>query len=39
MESAYGSFDRLVDLPAEADEEKTQAEFHNGILTVKMQET
>jgi HSP20 family protein len=36
MESSYGSFDRLVDLPAEVDEEKTEAEFHNGVLTVKM---
>jgi len=36
MESSYGSFDRLVDLPAEVDEEKTEAEFNNGVLTVKM---
>lgn len=36
MESSYGSFDRLVDLPAEVDEEKTQAEFNRGVLTVKM---
>jgi len=36
MESSYGSFDRLVDLPSEVDEEKTEAEFNNGMLTVKM---
>lgn len=36
MESSYGSFDRLVDLPAEVDEEKTEAEFNKGVLKVKM---
>lgn len=36
MESSYGSFNRLVDLPSEVDEEKTEAEFKNGVLTVKM---
>jgi HSP20 family protein len=36
MESSYGSFDRLVDLPSEVDEEKTEAEFKNGVLTIKM---
>jgi HSP20 family protein len=36
MESSYGRFDRLVDLPTEVDEEKTEAEFNNGVLTVKM---
>jgi HSP20 family protein len=36
MESSYGSFDRLVDLPAEVDEEKAEAKFSKGILTVKM---
>jgi len=36
MESSYGSFDRIVDLPAEVDEEKTEAEFKNGVLAVKM---
>jgi HSP20 family protein len=36
MESSYGSFDRLVDLPSEVDEEKTEAEFKNGVLTVRM---
>jgi HSP20 family protein len=36
MESSYGSFDRVVDLPVEVDEEKTEAEFKKGVLTVKM---
>jgi HSP20 family protein len=36
MESSYGRFDRLVDLPAEVDEDKAEAEFKNGVLTVKM---
>ncbi|MBN2317399.1 MAG: Hsp20/alpha crystallin family protein [Sedimentisphaerales bacterium] len=36
MESSYGSFDRLVDLPAEVDEEKAEAEFNQGLLTVKI---
>ena len=36
MESSYGSFDRIVDLPAEVDEGKTEAEFSKGVLTVKM---
>jgi HSP20 family protein len=36
MESSYGSFDRFVNLPTEVDEEKTEAEFNNGVLTVKM---
>jgi len=36
MESSYGGFDRLVDLPAEVDEEKAEAEFKDGVLKVKM---
>lgn len=36
MESSYGSFDRVVDLPAEVDEGKTEAEFKKGVLTVTM---
>ena len=36
MESSYGSFDRLVDLPVEVDEEKAEAQFNKGVLTVKM---
>lgn len=36
MESCYGRFDRVVDLPAEVDEDKANAEFKNGVLTVSM---
>jgi HSP20 family protein len=36
LESSYGSFDRTVDLPAEVDENKTEAQFSNGVLTVTM---
>jgi HSP20 family protein len=36
LESSYGSFDRTVDLPAEVDENKTEARFSNGVLTVTM---
>lgn len=39
MESSYGHFDRLVDLPAEVDENKAQAKFKNGVLTVRMPKT
>ena len=36
MESSYGRFDRRIDLPADIDEDKTQAEFKNGLLTIRM---
>jgi HSP20 family protein len=39
MESSYGRFDRTIDLPAEVDEDKAEAEFKNGILTVRMQKS
>jgi HSP20 family protein len=35
-ESAYGSFDRIIDLPAPIDEAKAQAEFSKGVLTIKL---
>lgn len=35
-ESSYGRFDRYVGLPGEVDEEKAEAEFKDGILTVRM---
>jgi HSP20 family protein len=31
-----GTFDRVVDLPAEVDENKAEAEFSKGVLTVKL---
>ena len=33
-ERSYGSFERLIQLPATADEEKISAAFRNGVLTV-----
>lgn len=35
-ESAYGSFERVIDLPAAVDENKAEAEFSKGILTIKL---
>ncbi len=39
MESSYGRFDRLIDLPTEVDEESAEAEFKNGVLTIRMSKT
>jgi HSP20 family protein len=39
MESSYGRFDRLVDLPTEVDEDKAEAELKNGVLTIRMPKT
>ena len=35
-ERYYGRFERRVALPAEVDEDKVQASFRNGVLTVTM---
>ena len=35
-EIARGSFERVIDLPAEVDEDKAEAEFSKGILTIKL---
>jgi HSP20 family protein len=35
-ERTYGRFERRVALPAEVDEDKVQASFRNGVLTVAM---
>jgi HSP20 family protein len=35
-ETFCGSFDRVIDLPAEVDENKVEAEFSKGVLTVKL---
>ncbi|MBN2377153.1 MAG: Hsp20/alpha crystallin family protein [Sedimentisphaerales bacterium] len=39
MERSYGSFQRMVPLPAEIDEDKTQAEFKKGVLIIKLPKT
>ncbi len=35
-EMSYGSFERIIDLPTEVDENKAEAEFKNGVLTIKL---
>lgn len=37
MERSYGSFQRTLSLPEDADQEKIKANFERGILTVTMQ--
>jgi HSP20 family protein len=36
MERRYGAFRRVIPLPTEVKEEKIEAEFHNGVLKVKL---
>lgn len=36
MERSYGSFQRVLSLPEDADQEKISATFRNGVLTVTM---
>ncbi len=36
LERVYGSFQRNIPLPCEVDEEKVEAVFKNGVLTVTM---
>lgn len=35
-ETSYGSFERVVDLPSEVDENKADAEFSKGVLTIRL---
>ncbi len=35
-ETSYGTFERVVDLPTEVDENKAEAEFSKGVLTIKL---
>jgi HSP20 family protein len=35
-ESVYGSFNRVIDLPAPIDEAKAEAQFSKGVLTIKL---
>jgi len=35
-ETSYGAFERIIDLPAAVDEDKAEAEFSKGILTIKL---
>ena len=38
-ESSYGTFCRVIDLPAEVDNEKAEAEFKKGVLRIKLPKT
>ncbi len=39
VESRYGSFRRVVPLPAGADSQQVTADFKNGVLTVRVKKT
>ncbi|HOX06282.1 MAG TPA: Hsp20/alpha crystallin family protein [Planctomycetota bacterium] len=36
VERSYGSFKRVIELPSAVQEDKAQASFRNGVLTVKV---
>jgi HSP20 family protein len=36
MERAYGSFQRVIPLPKSVVEEKAEATYQNGVLTVRL---
>jgi len=35
-ETSYGAFERIIDLPTAVDEEKADAEFSKGVLTIRL---
>jgi HSP20 family protein len=35
-ETSYGSFERVIDLPSEVDEDKAEAEFSKGVLKIRL---
>lgn len=35
-ETSYGTFERVIDLPTEIDEDKAEAEFSKGVLTIRL---
>ena len=39
LERRYGSFHRIIPLTCEVDREKVEAEYENGVLTVKLPKT
>jgi HSP20 family protein len=39
MERTYGSFTRSIPLPCEVDQDRCQASFKNGVLTVSLSKT
>jgi HSP20 family protein len=38
-ESSYGTFHRVVDLPADVNEDKAEAEFRKGVLKIRLPKT
>ena len=36
IERQHGAFERLIELPALADDKKTQAKYENGVLTITL---
>jgi HSP20 family protein len=36
QERGYGQFSRLLELPQDVDEDKVEAEFRNGVLTISL---
>jgi HSP20 family protein len=39
VEQSYGSFNRSISLPDEVDEDKIEAAFKNGVLTINLPKT
>ncbi|MBN1381851.1 MAG: Hsp20/alpha crystallin family protein [Deltaproteobacteria bacterium] len=39
MESSYGSFNRIIPLPEKVDTKKVEANFKNGVLSIKLPKT
>ncbi len=35
-ETSYGTFERVIDLPTEVDENRAEAEFSKGVLTIRL---
>lgn len=35
-ETSYGAFERVIDLPAEVNQDKAEAEFSKGVLTIRL---
>ena len=38
-ERAYGTFQRVIPLPAEVEQDKAEATFKNGVLTIRLPKT
>jgi HSP20 family protein len=36
VERSYGTFQRMISLPADADQDKLEAKFRNGVLTITL---